>query len=96
MTIKDFILHGTLSAAQERLEKLTEISAPQIIIDKQNELVKSLQEGKLQISGETNLLNEQFSEAEKKIGRGGKTYYIINGSINFFPAARYGMFIKRA
>lgn len=65
------------------------------MIDRQRKYVESLQEGTLEVSGDKDALDDNFVNAEKKKGRGGKSYYIINDNINFFPAARYGMYIKR-
>ncbi len=96
MTIKDYIRNKLLESGKERLEKLVEISAPEIVITGQKKFIENIKSGNIEISGDTDTLSDAFETIEAKKGKGGKTYYVFNGSINFFPKARYGMFIKRA
>ena len=93
-TIREWIIKGTLKAAEDRLEKLKEISAPQVVIDGQSRYVDSLKKGSLKISGDKSLLDVEYIHSEQKKGRGGRIYYTINDSINFFPNAKYGMYIS--
>lgn len=94
MTIREYIIKGTLTTAEERLNKLTEIRAPQVMIDGQSKLVNSLKAGKIKIGGDTKVLDEEFKTREIKTGNGGKPYIVINDGIHFFPQAKYGMYIK--
>ena len=95
MKIGTWIIKGAAKAAHERLAKLEEIGAPKIMIEGQQKYVEDLDNGILKIGGEESLLDEKFISAEQKKGRGGKVYYEINGEINFFPNAKYGMYIAR-
>lgn len=96
MTIREWIIKGTLNAASYRLEKLKEIGAPEVMIEGQSKMVDNLKNGIIKIGGDTEILDEEYIGCEKKTGRGGKTYFIINNEVNFFPAAKYGLYIKRA
>ena len=97
MTVREYLLGALVKLAEERLEKLVEYRAPQVMIDGQQKYVASLKAGELKISGDTDVLDEEFVDRELKKGRGGKGYVSINsGTINFFPNAKYGMYIKRA
>ena len=49
----------------------------------------------MKISGDIEVLDEKVGTVQFRKGRGGKNYYIINGSINYYPSAKYGPFIKR-
>lgn len=95
MTVKEWIANGLISGAEERLSKLEEIGAPTVVIEGQKKFVANLKNGVLSVSGDKDTLEDEFESAERKTGRGGKAYYIINNRISFYPAAKYGMFIKR-
>lgn len=94
MTIREWICEREARLYEERLEKLIEIQAPQIMITGQQALVAELRAGILQVGGAKEKLETEVQSAEIKSGRGGKTYYVFNGTINYFPTARYGRFIK--
>lgn len=96
MTIREYILEGALKSAETRLDDLIKLNAPRVIIDGQQEYVNKLRAGELNIGGDTSVLDEEFVSREMKKGRGGKTYIVINENVNFFPNARYGMYIRRA
>lgn len=96
MTIREYILDGTIKTAQTRLEKLKEMSAPQIMITTLEADINKMQAGNLKIGGDVEVLDEELISREFKTGKGGKQYIQINGCINFFPNARYGMYIKKA
>lgn len=96
VTVKSFILSNLLRGAKDRLEKLAQMGAPEIMLTSQKKAVEKLEAGNLKISGDTDLLGETFVSFETRNGKGGKQYVHINGSINFFPNSRYGMFITRA
>ena len=94
LTIKEYIINAALAAAEERLNKLTEMGAPQVIIEGQSKLVASLRAGEIKIGGDTQVLTEEVKATEVKTGNGGKKYIVFNDGIHFFPQARYGMYIK--
>jgi len=96
MTIREYILEGALKSAETRLDDLIKLNAPRVIIDGQQEYVNKLKAGELNIGGDTSVLDEEFVSREMKKGRGGKAYIVINENVNFFPNARYGMYIRRA
>lgn len=95
MTIKDYILEGTIKSSETRLEKLKEMGAPGVMITSLEQNIEELKNGVLKIGGDVDVLDEEFIDREFKTGNGGKQYICINGSVNFFPNARYGMYIKR-
>ena len=95
MTIREKIIERLLIAGEERLMKLQEYGAPKIMIEGQLSYVASLEAGELAVKGDKALLDETYETVEPKKGRGGKTYYCFNGCINFFPQARYGMYITK-
>ena len=88
-TIRDRIIEGKTN----RLKRLEEIRAPAVMIEN---LRNEIAEGKVNVGGEKALLDIVILTWEYKTGRGGKTYFLINGDIQFFPDARYGMFITKA
>jgi len=96
MKVRDYILEGSTKSAEERLAKLQEMGAPAVMIDGQKNIVDELHSGNLKIGGDVELLDEEYISREFKKGNGGKVYIQINGTINFFPNAKYGMYIKRA
>lgn len=95
MTIKEYILKVELLNAEHRLQKLTEIKAPAIMIEKQGEFVTELSQGVIKIGGNDGLLKQEVVSVEPKRGVGGKPYFIFNGDVKYFPVAKYGRFINR-
>lgn len=95
MTIKDFIIEGTTSALIERWKTLKNMDAPEVMIQSCEEELKRLANHELKCGGEVKLLNEEYLSHVEKIGRGGITYYVFNGNINYFPRARYGRFVVK-
>lgn len=85
MTIREYIVCGM----QDRLNKLIEIGAPAVIIEGQKKFIDNPKVG-----GDINYLDDVISSKEIKTGRGGKQYILFNGNIQFFPNARYGMYIS--
>lgn len=99
MKIREYILEKELVGYKYRLDKLIEIGAPQVIIDRQRELVGELENGVISVSGDKEVLEFEFNKSEKKTGRGGKVYIQFicdNCLVNYFPTAKYGRYIKRA
>ena len=94
MTIKEWICQKEAESSEKRLEQLIQIGAPQIMIDCQRKAVQELHDGILKVGGASEKLEIEVKTAEIRKGRGGKPYIIFNGSINYFPVAQYGRFIK--
>lgn len=93
--IIDFIVRNEYRAAQERLEKLMQMKAPEVMIQGQKKIVKELSEGKIKIGGDQDLLQCTFETFETKKGNGGKIYIQFDKGIKYFPNAKYGRFITR-
>ena len=59
--------------------------------------IENLKNGILKVKDKENLLDLEFNDIEWKKGRDGVPYVTFNnGSINYFPNARYGAFIKKS
>jgi hypothetical protein len=93
--IIDFIVRNELRAAQERLEKLMQIKAPEVMIQGQKRIVEELSAGKIKVGGDQELLQCTFETFETKKGKGGKVYVQFDNGIKYFPNAKYGRFIAR-
>lgn len=94
MTIREWVARWLLEVTEERLVALQKMNAPKVMIDGVGKQVEQLKNGKVKIGGDVEVLDETFVTVERKKGRDGVTYYHINGNVNFFPKARYGMYIK--
>lgn len=93
--IIDFIVRNEYRQAQERLEKLIQIKAPEVMIQGQKKIVEELSAGKIKIGGDQELLQCTFETFEAKKGNGGKIYIQFDNNIKYFPNAKYGKFITR-
>lgn len=91
----DLIVRNELRAAQERLEKLMQIKAPEVMIQGQKRIVEELSAGKIKVGGDQELLQCTFETFETKKGRGGKVYVQFDNGIRYFPNTKYGRFIER-
>lgn len=95
MTIKEYIIDGTITSLMDRENKLKELGAPTVMITSIGEEIDRLMKGTLKCSGEKELLEEEYISVEQKKGKGGKPYYVFNGNINYFPHAKYGRFVAK-
>ena len=95
MTIKDFIIENTQLALVDRWKGLKNMDAPSVMIQSCEEELTRLSNHELRCGGEVKLLNEEYLSHKVKTGRGGVEYIVFNGSINYFPRARYGRFIVK-
>ena len=95
MTIKDVIIKTELRALKERVKKLQELEAPDVMITSTEQEIDRLESGNLKIGGNIKLLEVEFVSSENKVGRGGKGYVQFNSSINYFPNAKYGRYIQK-
>jgi len=96
MTIKEYLIGCELKAAEYRLSELKDMGAPVVMITGQEKCVEDMKAGIFKVSGDTELLEEEYVEREVKKGRSGKPYLTINGHINYFPKAKYGRYITEA
>lgn len=97
MTIKEYLLNCEISSKKDRIEKLEQIGAPKVIIDGEKKMLEEMESGKFNVSGDIEALSEEMKSREVKKGRGGKLYVSFNGGkVNYFPAAKYGRYIKYA
>ena len=97
MKIRDKIIESMLEIVTERCEKIIEIRGPAIIIENLKKEIENLKNGILKVKDKENLLDLEFNDIEWKKGRDGVPYVTFNnGTINYFPNARYGAFIKKA
>lgn len=95
VSILDVIIDRELVWAKRRLESLTNIEAPQVMIEEQKKLVKELENGRIKIGGNHSLLYETYWNSEIRKGHGGVPYIVFNdGDILYYPKARYGRYIK--
>ena len=94
MTIKEHIISSTKLALEDRISKLEDMQAPAVVIDAEKRNLEDVEN--IKISGEVELLEEEFKTVERWKGRGGVVYYRYNGNINYFPKARYGRYITLA
>jgi len=96
MTIKEYIINSEFKMANDRLIKLIDMNAPQIMIDGQQNFVNELFDRKIKIVDKENLLDIEYISHETKKGNGGKIFLIFNNSdIHYFPQGQYGKSIKR-
>lgn len=101
MTIATHIKQEILKGAEQRLARLLELAAPQVIIDKQTAVVTDLKAGGIgcPIGGDQSLLELEFTGHEVKKGRGGKPYVRFEtpqGYVHYYPQARHGRYIAVA
>lgn len=92
-TIKEHIIQAELKGLRERVNKLIQAEAPDIMIDMTKEEIKNLEQGILKIGGDKSLLDREFISCENKVGNSGKRYVQFNNNINYFPNAKYGRYI---
>ena len=96
MKIRDKIIESMLKIVTERCEKMIEIRGPAIIIENLKKEIENLKNGILKVKDKENLLDNEFVDIEWKKGRGGVPYATFNnGSIDYFPNARYDAFITK-
>lgn len=95
-TIRRFICENEARQRLERAESLAKIGAPAVMIDGCKREAERLTAGELEISGDASLLDEVVESFEVRKGKGGKPYVSFNGTINYFPVAKYGRYITVA
>lgn len=94
VSIYEWVCQHELPAYEERLRKLIEMGAPEVVINGQSKAVRALENREIQIGGNAKLAEAMVETAEVKRGRGGKQYVEFNGCIRYFPNAKYGRFIS--
>ena len=96
MTIREKIIENELAYQKDRYAKLKEMGAPVVIIENMERVISELTAGDIKVTGETELLDLDYFNGEVKKGKGGKVYICMNnGSILYFPNAKYGRFIRK-
>lgn len=94
MTIKEFILQNTITALEERLNRLIEIGAPEIVISNLSSELEGMKQGNIKIGGNTEKLERELPAWKQRKGRGGKPYIAFADGTCYFPTAKYGRYIK--
>ena len=95
MKILSIILEKELIATKDRLEKMIQMGAPEVIITSLKIQVADMENGEINIGGDTELLSLNADSYEAKRGRGGKCYIEFDNGVRYFPNAKYGRFITR-
>ena len=95
-TIRRFICENEARQRLERAEALERLGSPKIMVEECKRQAASLSAGELEISGDASLLDVVVESFEVRKGKGGKPYISFNGSINYFPVAKYGRYITVA
>ena len=102
-TIGQCICIVSVEVAQERIVKLQELRAPEIILKGEMDKVVFFchafyfQEGCFKINGDAELLKVPFEDGVWKKGRGGKCYVAFNDeTVLYFPNGKYGPYITIA
>lgn len=93
MLVKEFIIKNLIESSEDRLEKLKEIGAPDIMIKSVENQIENLKSGKNKVGGSIHLLDKEYVSHECTKGKGGKLVVIINGNIKYCPSAKYGQYI---
>lgn len=102
ITVKQFLHKLQLDNCISRLDKFKEIKAPAIIIESITENIKYLTEvddNIFEFGGDKFVVDWTYMSHEIKTGNGGKKYFVLackEGNVNYFPNARYGIYIKIA
>lgn len=94
-TIKTIIIEKALEATKERLEKLIEMGAPQIMVTNLQSQVAEMEAGDIKVGGDASLLDAEVIGYEVKKGNGGKSYIQFDNGTKYFPNAKYGRFITK-
>lgn len=98
MTVYDWIQDYYQKRAARRLNRLIEISAPEIIIERTREILAAAQAGEITCTSLGEFSEWNVTGGERRTGRGGKVYYALettSGTVHVFPQARYGLFLSR-
>lgn len=94
-TVEDYLRELLIKSTQARLEKLKDIAPPTIISNSQKKLQHYKNGGKLDIKGSPELFQQPFEDIVWRTGNMGKKYAVINGSIYYFPSAKYGSYLRK-
>lgn len=105
MTIAAYILSCRVASHTDRLERLVGLLAPEMVLDRERELLARAQDGRIgpvsaPKTGEPaeTLLALDYTEVKWAKGRGGHhfaTFTTASGPVNYFPQAKFGPFIAR-
>ena len=99
-TIRQHLNEKIAEGSKIRYEKLKEIKAPYVMIENQTKITNMAENGEIVFSGDQEALELTYKSSTKFKGRGGKPWYQFETEegrlVNYFPAARFGRFIKFA
>ena len=100
MKLKEYLLEKMKLGKENRIKRLKEINAPEIIIENEKKQYENILKGNINLlinKWNDNDFDVEFIKEERKTGNGGKVYFQFttkdNKIINFFPNAKYGRFI---
>jgi len=94
MTIIECILDIRVRNHQQRIERMKFLSVPQIVMEREQELLQKALNKDVTIKNSETLGCLEYVSVVAKIESGGKNYLhfeCINGQkVNYFPQAKYG------
>jgi len=102
LTVSQFLAEHILKSQKDRLAKLIEIKAPQVMLDNMQKSIKFLEEGGTGYAvrkGDSDCLGWIVISSTVKTGNGGKKFREITceeGKVNYFPQASYGRFVSKS
>lgn len=95
MTVREYIIEATIKSLTERVSKLEKLGAPRIMCEAIHEELADLNADIFKCGGDVEYLEDELITVESRKGNGGKSYYIFNGYIRYFPMAKYGRYVKK-
>lgn len=105
ITIAAYVLALRIERHTSRIASLAELNAPEMMLDRERELLERATAGELGKVGAPKgesaeeLLALDFLDCRWRTGSGGKAYLTFStaiGSVSYFPAAKFGPFISCA
>jgi len=101
-TIKEFIARTEATGHERRIERLTALRAPEIVIEQERRLLalkntRNIKVGAKKPESAEELMAREFTYHEIKTGNGGKPYILFTtaqGPVSYFPMAQHGPFIS--
>lgn len=89
-TVRECILSREISNRVSLIRKLKRNNGPIYLLNIKEKELAELKEGKIDIVGETSLLDEPYFSAEEGRLANGKVYLLINRDIMYFPKGSKG------
>jgi len=97
MKIAQAVNEIVLSRSRDRLQKLKELQAPEIVWKREEEIVARCEAGFFRVQGMDKLGQIEIISREVKTGRGGKTYVVFQtaeGPVYLFDG-KHGKFLTK-